>query len=183
MKKSVLQNIKSAFNLSYLALIVLFCFAISTSFMTINYMAKYSSTSSGGNGARVAKFEVELNSPTAQMTFDASSYGGKSQTQTHSFSLESKSDVSVKYSIKVSFGTTPPPAQLKLWIDDEERARIGDGTTTDFIFADYTYNIGDEKKTHTLNISLEYAGDSGDNDFTNTKLDDVTISVIAEQID
>ncbi len=170
MKKSILQNIKSAFNLSYLALIVLFCFAISTSFMSINYVAKYLSTDGGFDGARVAKFEVS-----SLVAVEQSSeliLWENEKTTTYQFTVDNKSDVSVDYDIVLEFPSNLPNGS-EITVDNESPDNV-EGCV--YTFSVGTFAVGEATKTHTLQITVS-------NYDVDVFLQDISVKVIAEQID
>ncbi len=171
MKKSVLQTIKSAFNLSYLALIVLFCFAISTSFMSINYVAKYLSTDGGFDGARVAKFEVSSLVPTEQNEDFVLSYDKKSAI--YSFSVTTDSDVAVEYDVVLEFPTALSSA-VTLTLDDKSPDKA-EGLA--YTFSDVgTFAMGNSTNEHTLKfVASEF-------DFAES-WSNVSVKVVARQID
>ncbi len=172
MKKSVLQNIKSAFNLSYLLLIVLFCFAISTSFMTLSYMAKFVSTDEAGDGARVAKFDISsiiANGQEGSIVLSANS-----SSATYSFSVTSESDVAVEYDVVLEF----PDAlseNVKLALDSAENTPDNEGNAYTFTDAG-EFPVGGGTNTHTLIFNVSEFG-------AEAVWEDVAVKVVARQID
>ncbi len=96
MKKITLQSVKEIFNLSYVAVIVLFCLAVSTSYMSLDYTARYISTNSSSDGARVAVFDVssDFTGATENITLSYNSVSAE-----YPFNVTSESEVSVEYDV------------------------------------------------------------------------------------
>ncbi len=131
--------IKDYLSLSYLALIVLFCFAIATSFMSISYMAKYSSASSGNDGGRAAKFVIDVTEDeNNSLIIDTTS--GQSSAQ-YAFSVSnndgiSTSEVSQKYSVVMTLPSALPD-EITATLEKENGGVIA-------------ANISTDKKTYTF---------------------------------
>ncbi len=188
MKKSIFQSVKSAFNLSYLTLIVLFCFAVATSFMTINYQAKYLSTDSGNDGARVAKFDVKLITTAEDETYlNGLTNEEKTQdTKTYNFSVTNNSEVAVGYDIKVTFSNSLPSGVTPtLRIADKENVNgtyDSERKTFTFKSSDFVFNSNSNTNIHTLTILVNYYDEKNnltDVDFSSAE---VSIAVVARQL-
>ncbi len=142
--------------------------------MSINYMAKYSSTSSGGNGARVAKFDVDVEYSTNKALKINTEY----PTASYTLTVKGSSEVSVGYKIVLKFNA-PVPEGISIKIDEEmEKIREGNGVDSEFTFDGYTMPISDDFNTEhiiTFNVDMEkLKGSYSPN---------ISIDVVAEQID
>ncbi len=152
------------------------------SLCVVGVFARYTSTMTGTLSLRVAKWDVKLldvENPTTKMDFNSSGESVTTETVGYVFSIESKSEVAVEYSVKLTFNNAPP-ANVHLWIDDESKAISCNGEQTEFIFSGYEYAIGNGAKTHTLYVAVDYVKDDKLIDF-NTFRDTVSVNIIAEQ--
>ncbi len=177
MKKSVLQNIKSAFNLSYLALIVLFCFAISTSFMSINYVAKYLSTDGGFDGARVANFIIDVTS-NSDNNLNIDIARGQTSAEYKFIVSNSKGDdvseISQQYDVVMVLNENLPEG-ITVTLDGKTAASVENGTYT-FDEVDDLMANNENENEHTLLFSAENISE-------NYSIGNIEIKVYSEQVD
>lgn len=76
--------------------IVVLCLFLVTTYMTGGLYARYSSSASGEDGARVARFEIDTSLKTDNAVIDLSGLK-PGETKTIALSVENKSEVSVEY--------------------------------------------------------------------------------------
>ncbi len=142
--------------------------------------ARYVTNAEGEDGAKVASFDVRIESSSTIMNFNGSNHAGPKETLEYLFSIDSRSEVALGYTVTVSFGATPPPENIRLWIDDESTAQPGEAGKTEFVFSGFEYQPNEGKKSHRLSIEVAYLSEDGAytfEPFSGT----VTISVVAEQ--
>ncbi len=139
--------------------------------------ASYASSSSGGDGARVARFDVTLICEEDAFHYSGQTWFEDTQTLEYFFSVAADSEVAMRYSVTVAFDE-PLPAYISLGIDNSERVS-GDGSKTEFTFDGFFYGIGEIPKEHTLYFQVDYTDVDADySAFTNFP---VTVRVTAEQ--
>ncbi len=141
---------------------------------------RYSSSTDGTDEARVAKFDVKLLGTSTDLQFNGSDFGDVTEMQSYSFTVESRSEVSLYYTVAVSFGS-PPPAEMKLQLDSGEILTC-DGSQTEFAFETFLYSVGSAAKPHELRLYVTYMTDDAVNTFDFKDIP-VTISVTAVQKD
>ncbi len=141
----------------------------------------YATSSSGSDGARVARFQVEFSdayaSSTNGVTLDASSYDTLegTETDTYPFGIICDSEVTVEYDIQLVFNTAPP-AGLSFTVGDKTHEADGEQTVFDFPGGTISPNDATERP-YTLTIT----GDLSELDVNFTDL--VTVKVLAQQLD
>ncbi len=152
--------------------------------------SRYTTTATGGDAARVAKWDVAVTVNDASippetavgMTFNASGAEGAQEVQDYTFTVNSASEVALTYSIKVSF-EEKLPGHVTLWMDNDEAnaKRAGLFKSNNFTFSGYHFDAGETEQTHTLHIAVDYVKDNQllDVEFHSP----ATIQVIAEQKD
>ncbi len=147
--------------------------------------AKYTSTASGSDSARVAKWGVVV-APVADdttVTINEENESTEDQSRSYEFTVTSEAEVSLEYKLEVVFPEALPTG-LSIQMDDKDATATSADKTT-FTFAGGTIAAGDSDKTreHTLTVTAKL-GTAADGalaaDFLNKN---VTINVIAEQID
>ncbi len=158
---------------------VIGCLTLISAYLLAGVYAKFSTTASGSDSARVAKFDVELLCTEEDLRYDGENWFEDTQIKEYSFRVTGNSEVAIGYSIKISF-ENPPPDYIKLWLDNGEK--IGcDGEKTEFTFSGFSYAAAPFEKEHKLSLQVDYTDVDADySAFTNFP---VTISVTAEQID
>ncbi len=143
--------------------------------------ARYFSEASGNDGARVAKFEVQLKPAESQedMKFDGSTHNGDAQELIYNFSVISNSEVTVDYSITVEFAN-PLPANMSVQIDGQA-VQDGDDSKTAFSFEGGTIALNETQRDHQLKITVIYKNNENviEKDFDTS----VKVIVHAEQVD
>lgn len=137
--------------------------------------SRYSTTVSGSDSAKVAKWEVSMNAITSDgVTMNAGDATGSTMDGTYTFTVSSRSEVAMEYSIEVAFSKALP-AGVSLTVDGSAPTATSGNTYT---FSGGSISAGDtEAKSHTLTITGAVA--ELNIDFA----DAVTVRVIAEQVD
>ncbi len=161
-----------------LAFSLAFCAVVLLSFP--NSLAKFYNAFKGDSNASVAKFKVDLKSSSQTMNFNGSTYPYPTETISYDFTLTCDAEVEIGYVIAVDFGTTPPPANVRLWVDNEGTAKACDGSQTAFTFSGYDYKIGDSAKAHSLYVEVSYMNGNEAYDFPSFA-SNVSVTVTAEQ--
>ncbi len=179
MKKRSLQSIKSAFNLSYLFLIVLFCFTVTTSLISINYMAKYSFEAGSDDSARVARFVIDVSSEASN---DLSINKTQGQTSAeYSFTVSNSdgtniSEVAQKYNVLLEIGENLPEGVSVTLDTDIIPTSDGSGNYT-FSHDSFILSTTETVTEHTLKFTV------GDSITENIELNGISVYVISEQIE
>ncbi len=171
MKKS---NIKTPV-IFYIALCVLCVTLISFSF-TGGLYAKYSTTSSASDSARVAKYNVTVSDLTAnELTVD--SYDPQGLLGQTRFTVTWDCEVAVRYGVSIEF-QQPVPDYVTITVDGNTTDNV-DAMSKVFTFNSLnTVSAGSGEQTHTVGFEVDPAFQDRDIDFYS-----VYVRVYAEQID
>lgn len=146
---------------------VLFCLTLISFNLTSNLYAKYSTSATGSDSARVAKFDVSTNAGSNNQAEIALAAGDNASTGTYTFAIENHSEVVVKNTIIVE----NVPKNVKVTFNDET-SKTSDGA--DLAFYVGTLNIGDVR-----NCELTFSALEG----SETQKTSVTIQVLTAQVD
>ncbi|MBQ4136540.1 MAG: hypothetical protein IJD67_00375 [Clostridia bacterium] len=180
MKKSNKVKTPLVFRLS----LVLLCAMFFTSHMMGGLYARYTTTATGSDSARVAKFDVNSNT-TSAVDIELNFYDPSMLSDTVSFQVKSDSEVTVKYSVIV---TMPSGMSDYEWLSiklDDTTTIVGSGTNNEFNFT----NVGEithgdtVAKAHTLTFSIVDSRQGYPNGVANVISGTAKITVRAEQID
>lgn len=161
---------------------VLLCLTLLSSNLTSGLYARYSTTASGSDSARVAKFDVRNTVSSASTNIQLNFYDPSHFTDTVLFTVTSSSEVAVRYSVTV----TMPDDELNYnWLEvklgDSESSQTADNTFTFSKVGEFTPGATGEQ-SHILSFTIKdsYKGKPGSlKDMRSC----VTITVHAEQID
>ncbi len=173
-------------NIAMYAAAILLCLTLFSSYLMGGLYARYTTEATGSDGARVAKWHVELIGANKEtnLNFNGSDYNGTAETLSYTFQVSSESEVAMTYSICITFGKVLPE-HLFLRLDNGEWQDCNG--QTEFVFSGpYSYGATEAEKTHTLEFKVEYATGSGvDEAYSISELQDipVTIDVTAVQAD
>lgn len=160
---------------------VLICFLLVSFHLMTGLYAKYSSTATGSDSARVAKFQVVVTGDAANISVACTQMPGDEAV--YAITVENDSEVAVKYDVIVTLFTAIPGVSLTL--DGETGTQIGsDPTQLKFEnLGQFTPNDPTAKE-HTLTFQVNW------NDFTAAKTGSTatenftfSIAVHAEQVD
>lgn len=146
---------------------ILFCLTLISSSLTSNLIAKYSTTVSGSDSARVAKFDVIATKDISQLDKIELVPGDRDSSGTYKFTIKNNSEVVVKYSVIVE----GVPNQVKVVFNGTEKTQTG----TD----DLTFDVGVLDIGAGVDCSLTFSALDG----STTQVAQVTIQVVAEQVD
>lgn len=159
------MNNKYKINIPLLLAGILFCLTLISSSLTSNLIAKYSTTASGSDGARVAKFNTAIDNSqpgTIELVPGDSDSNGK-----YTFTITNNSEVVVKNSVIVK--DVPENVQVKF---NDSASETSGG-------ADITFDVGVLDIGASVDCSLTFYADAN----CDTQIKDVTIQVLAEQVD
>lgn len=156
------------------------CLTLISIYLLSGVYAKFSSSASGSDSARVAKFDVQIENLSATQVFNELGTTADAEQYDYKFKVVNNSEVAINYSLKVTFNNAPP-ANVTLWIDDKEAVTCGETKTEFILLDDGTLNYKDNKE-HTLSIKVKYINGDKLIDF-DSFTDKATISVIVEQKD
>lgn len=150
-----MRNIKSRSGTVMLAVALsLLCFVLISTYMMSGLYARYTSSGSGDDTARVAKFDVSY-----AWEGEVDIKVQNSLEGSYTFSVTNNSEVAVRYSLYLNFDTAFPE-YLTVKVDDTDGTFSADRKTVTF------ENVGDiavaaSGKTHVLKFTV-----SNVNDFT-----------------
>ena len=145
---------------------ILFCLTLISSSLTSNLIAKYSTTASGSDSARVARFDVNTSNNSQPGTIELVP-GDSDSSGTYIFTIKNNSEVVVKNSVIVK----GVPEQVKVGFNQIEKTQIG----TD----DLTFDAGELDIGASVDCTLTFSALDG----SATQVAQVTIQVLAEQVD
>lgn len=136
---------KSKINIPFVAAMGLLCLTLLSFHFTSGLYARYSSSYTTRDMARVAAFRIETDLDYITMGLSESDLlnfelGGKEETTSVSIPLyiESGSEVCVAYSVSVDFGAALPDyIMLTLSNGQTQKTISADGTAAEFTFADF----------------------------------------------
>ena len=157
---------KNKVNIPLLLAGILFCLTLISSSLTSNLIAKYSTTASGSDGARVAKFDVGTTTNSQPDTIELVP-GDSDSSGTYTFKITNNSEVVVKNNVIVQ----GVPNQVKVVFNGTEKTQTG----TD----DLTFDVGVLDIGGSVDCTLTFYADTN----CDTQIKDVTIQVVAEQVD
>lgn len=146
---------------------ILFCLTLISSSLTSNLIAKYSTTVSGSDSARVAKFDVGTTTSNSNQANIELSAGDSSSTGTYTFTIANNSEVVVKNSVIVK----NVPANVKVTLNGTEQTSTGSG--------DLTFDAGELDIGVSVDCTLIFSALDG----STTQTTQVTIQVLTEQVD
>ena len=146
---------------------ILFCLTLISISLTSNLIAKYSTTVSGSDGARVAKFNVSATEDNSQPDTIELVPGDRDSSGTYKFTIKNNSEVVVKNSVIVE--NVPENVQVKF---NNSASETSGG-------ADITFDVGVLDIGGSVDCTLTFYADTN----CDTQIKDVTIQVVAEQVD
>lgn len=165
---------------------VLLCLVLFSAHLTSGLYARYTSTSSAGDNARVAKFDVSSAKNTADVDFNINLdfFDPQLQTDYIKFVVSSSSEVTVSYDVLLIL----PEGMVELIEGgilvislDENATPTVDGTNRTVIFDAGTFNAAEEQnRTHKLTFSFKAGSVISD---TIEIKENATLRVLAEQVD
>ncbi|MGO5277002.1 hypothetical protein ACTQ07_10725 [Holdemanella porci] len=161
------MNNKYKINIPLLLAGILFCLTLISSSLTSNLIAKYSTTASGSDGARVAKFDVITTKDISQLDKIELVPGDSDSNGTYKFTISNNSEVVVKNSVIVK--DVPENVQVKF---NDSASETSGG-------ADITFDVGVLDIGASVDCSLTFSA----LDVSTTQVAQVTIQVVAEQVD
>ena len=157
---------KNKVNIPLLLAGILFCLTLISSSLTSNLIAKYSTTASGSDSARVAKFDVGITTNSQSNNIELVP-GDRDSSGTYKFTIKNNSEVVVKNSVVVK----GVPNQVKVVFNGTEKTQTG----TD----DLTFDAGELDIGASVDCTLTFSALDG----SATQVAQVTIQVLAEQVD
>ena len=158
-----MKNINKV-NIPLLLAGILFCLTLISSSLTSNLIAKYSTSTTGGDSARVAKFDVITTKDIDKIELVP---GDRDSSGTYKFTIKNNSEVVVKNSVIVE--NVPENVQVKF---NNSASETSGG-------ADITFDVGVLDIGGSVDCTLTFYADTN----CDTQIKDVTIQVVAEQVD
>ena len=158
------MNNKYKINIPLLLAGILFCLTLISSSLTSNLIAKYSTSTTGGDSARVAKFDVITTKDIDKIELVP---GDRDSSGTYKFTIKNNSEVVVKNSVIVE--NVPENVQVKF---NNSASETSGG-------ADITFDVGVLDIGGSVDCTLTFYADTN----CDTQIKDVTIQVVAEQVD
>ena len=114
---------------------ILLCLVLVSSYLTAGMLARYTTTDMGGDVARVAKFVFNVKNEQSTKIVDVSSITSPdSSAVTYHFSVNGKSEVSVKYMLKMSLNGSMPLIATLSKEDGSDAQDLQLVPTTDYDF-------------------------------------------------
>lgn len=165
------RRARAKVNIPICAAAILLCLTMFSVHLTSGVYARYTTTASGSDSARVAKFEIEETGTVLSSGIEAALVPGEKVERT--ISVENKSEVIVKYSVSLTNETGNLPLAISL---TKMGGVPGDGVDYDVLgigeLAEYTVSLywPDDKPEYCF---PEYVG----------MIDQVRIKLTAEQMD
>ena len=148
---------------------VMLCLLMVSVYMMAGLLAKYRTSGDGGDGARVAKFDVRVTGTATDMDIECKEVA---DTGTYQITVENKSEVAVRYTVTVDIRPVDdafdPSAITALWDTNSGELAVGAAANKHTL----TFSVNDWAAV-TKNMN----GASGNISFT------FTVTVNAEQID
>lgn len=170
-------------------LVVLLCLVLASFWLMCNIYARYSTQTSGSDGARVAKFDVTETTQDLNQQIKAAVYPGFDQVYT--VSVTNRSEVAIEYvmNVKNKYGNLP----LKFQMLDKDGAEITsdstDAATQDYDLSKSAEISATDSDEHVYQLKISWpknaeAGeaDPQDPDFAG-KVDVIDITLKAVQKD
>ena len=155
---------KNKVNIPLLLAGILFCLTLISSSLTSNLIAKYSTSTTGGDSERVAKFDVITTKDIDKIELVP---GDRDSSGTYKFTIKNNSEVVVKNSVIVE--NVPENVQVKF---NNSASETSGG-------ADITFDVGVLDIGGSVDCTLTFYADTN----CDTQIKDVTIQVVAEQVD
>lgn len=155
---------KNKVNIPLLLAGILFCLTLISSSLTSNLIAKYSTSTTGGDSARVAKFDVITTKDIDKIELVP---GDRDSSGTYKFTIKNNSEVVVKNTIIVN--NVPVNVQVKF---NDSDPVTSSGT-------DITFDVRELGIGKSVDCTLTFSALGG----SATQETSVTIQVVTEQVD
>ena len=162
-----MKNINKV-NIPLLLAGILFCLTLISSSLTSNLIAKYSTTATGSDSARVAKFDVNTSTNNQPGTIELVP-GDSDSNGTYTFKITNNSEVVVKNSVIVQ--GVPDNVQVKVGFNETQKTQTGPG--------DLAFDVGELGIGANVDCTLTFSALDG----SATQVAQVTIRVLTEQVD
>ena len=172
---------KRKVNIPMCAAFILFVLTLISMHLTSGLYARYTVTGSGSDSARVAKFDVVV-APSENQT-GANVDCAEETVGSYSFTVTNRSEVAVRYSVKVKFTKKYPATLLEVQLDGGYPSIITEDEMTFLGAGELAPLVGTAEHTLYFRVTKrELFG--GDEAKENVELPvDFTVTVHAEQID
>ena len=182
-----MQKVTQKTPLVFYAGMVLLCLVLFSAHLTSGLYARYTSTSSAGDNARVAKFDISSAKKTEDVDFNITLdfFDPQMQSDYIEFEVFSSSEVTVSYDVILIL----PEGMVELIedgilvisLDENVPPTTVDGTNRTVIFDAGEFNAAvDETRTHKLTFSFKEGSVISD---TIEIKENATLRVLAEQVD
>ena len=164
---------KNKVNIHLLLAGILFCLTLISISLTSNLIAKYSTTASGSDSARVAKFDVIATKDISQLDKIELVPGDSDSSGTYKFTIKNNSEVVVKNSVIVMGvpDKVQVKARFKVGFNEKEQTLTGPDNLT--------FDVGELGIGESVDCTLTFSALGG----SATQVTQVKIQVLAEQVD
>ena len=141
------------------------CMTLFSSHMTGGLYARYTSSASGSDSARVARFDVTHSNQSIPMSIELDFFDSSKKEDSVEFEVISNSEVAVKYDVILTLPAAIPTEWLTtelmiVRLDGLEPTSMDGGKLT-FSFSTNTFHAGVNTARHVLTFSLKPDGMPG----------------------
>lgn len=168
----MVQKNKAPVNWMLRAAGVLLCLVLASTYLVCGMFARYTTSASGSDSARVAKFEI-VGGEVVSEKITASLVPGANISCP--LTIQNKSEVAVEYEVTVINETNNLPLSFRVYDESAEGYLEGDGTS---FSANLSAN-GDEKN---YNLLIEWSKERNAPEYAGM-VDQIQVTVSATQID
>lgn len=171
---------KAKLNIPVCAALVLLFLTLLTTHITGGLYARYTAQTTGRDTARVARFEINVTPLQDELTVDCAD----TQDGTYNFTVTNDSEVSVRYSVLVTFKQSLQSGLLQVALDSGSYSYVGSSNAIAFAVDGSLEPLGDSAD-HALHfrITPDLLFDSVQGQEEIDMGLDFTVTVHAEQID
>lgn len=169
--------------------LVLLCLVLFSTYLTGGLYARYTTSASGSDSARVARFEItgggNWTDSTENIDLDLNFFDPNKTSASLDFTISSASEVAVKYDVVITMPTLPNDCDyswLEIKLDGKEPTAEGNVYTFSGV-GTFAPNYSGAPSEHTLTFAIlqEFWGTPPAN--LSDVTDSVQITIRAEQID
>ena len=164
--------------------LVLVCLFLVSSYMTGGLYARYTTTSSGLDSAKVAKFKVDSGVVSSDLYVNLNFYDPALVRDEKEFTVASSSDVAVKYDVVVTMPSGMDYSWLEVTLQSGEETLVATSSGNVFSFSDVgLISVGDRSEyEYTLAFNIVEERQGNPQGVANIQ-GVATLSIRAEQVD
>ena len=139
---------------------ILLCLVLATTHLASNLYAKYTSSDSGGDSARVAVWNVEASGSSAsdvKIDLATAATDNSTVSNTYALTVTNKSEVASNYDIIVVFDKALSD-EITLTLDGGAKTATTTDNNKEFVFSNVgQLGVGNTSAAHTLTFAANYA--------------------------